>query len=67
MKICDMCKKEIPDTPFLPARFPLVTVVITESVNKGMRMADLCADCQLRVYNFITLKKPRKAEEGGAE
>ncbi len=53
MKVCDMCKKEIISAPFMSAHFPYVTVAITESVASGMRVADLCEDCQLRVYNFI--------------
>lgn len=63
MKVCDMCKKEIPNATFLAARFPFVTVAITESVTSGMRTADLCADCQLRVYNFVTMK----SKQGGKQ
>lgn len=63
MKVCDMCKKEIPNTPFLAAHFPLVMVAITESVASGMRTADLCEDCQLRVYNFVSLEKNKKVKQ----
>ena len=51
MKVCDMCKKEIKSAPFMTGHFPYVSVAITESVASGMRVADLCEDCQLRVYN----------------
>ena len=54
MKVCDMCKKEIKSAPFMTGHFPYVSVAITESVASGMRVADLCEDCQLRVYNFVT-------------
>lgn len=53
MKVCDMCKKEIQSVPFMTGHFPYVTVAITESVSSGMRIADLCEDFQLRVYNFV--------------
>lgn len=53
MKVCDMCKKEIISAPFMAVHFPYVSVAITESVSSGMRIADLCEDCQLRVYNFV--------------
>lgn len=67
MKVCDICKKEIPNTPFLAARFPLVMIAITESTTSGMRTADLCADCQLRVYNFVSLDKGKKGKQEGGE
>ena len=53
MKVCDMCKKEMPCNLFLAGHFPFVSVTIIESVCSGMQTVDLCNDCQLRVYNFI--------------
>lgn len=53
MKVCDMCKKEIKSAPFMAVHFPYVTVTITESFTSMVRIADLCDDCQLLVYNFI--------------
>ena len=57
MKVCDMCKKEIKSAPFMTGHFPYVTVAITESIASGMRVADLCENCEFQVYNFIN-KKP---------
>lgn len=65
MKVCDMCKKEIKSAPFMTVHFPYVSVAITESIARGMRVADLCENCQLRVYNFINnnIQSKRKSEQ----
>lgn len=39
-----------------------VTVAITESVESGMRIADLCEDCQLQVYSFINIQSNRNPD-----
>lgn len=65
MKVCDMCKKEIKSAPFITGHFPYVSVAITESVVSGMRIADICENCQLRVYNFINnnIQSNRNSEQ----
>jgi hypothetical protein len=64
MKVCDMCKKEIKSAPFMTGHFPYVTVAITESMISGMRIADLCEECQLRVYNFVNNKSDKLECQG---
>lgn len=67
MKVCDVCRKEIPSDPFLPVCFPVVSISITERLLYGTRTVDLCRDCQMRVYDFVTNREGLTSDKGDAE